>query len=479
MIKKLILLLGIWIGAFCAIARTGYPYIYMKPNIDASGLSDVKDLRMGEPVCGTNGLYSMPSVVNMRYEHGRMYVVGNQCYAKVQNFFDGYFHNDNEGNPVIEWGPGSQPTRAYSSPTRYFFDFSFNCKAEGTAFFQIQLRSNKDEEGVAYAEIPLEEYTNVSFRLDGIYPALFDRSHEWLYGKVARGSLTGEFAVEKFDGEKVINDKSYRVLKRCDGDVYNPDEAYEIAYIRYDGIRLLMLPVDNELPLDMWCSGLEGTVNPRDVLGNEEIPILDVYNVTTVMTFKDVPMNRLDVRIPMGINHMFDEYGRLVAELAMNAIQGDRRFSYKFIRWVNLNNNINMVEGIGMLGDCVNSFAYPSMIGDGDSSKGVQKLIRMSDVESGRDMYLDKDLYAQYLEMTSEVDLIASDPVSGLNFSNGKLSWQSEYPVLVRVISIDGMIIKEIAIAGAGEISLADIPKGIYIVRLAKGNGEISRKIKI
>lgn len=397
------------------------------PTFDVSGLSDVKDFTFRSASEDRDNSYTYttePPVINIRYNEGRMYIKATECFMNVTNGrynLKGFFHENEDGDVVIEWFWSKIPFSIEGTGIEYF-DYSFNCKAQGKAIIQRSLKVQENRDDVEFMEVNLTEGMDLTFRMEGYWPKMFDPSCEWLYGKVDESGLTGEFAVEKFDGETNINNHIYHVLKRCDSDHYNPEDSYVIAYIRYDGVSLWLLGADVDLPLSMWYSSRTGTINPFKSLGSNEVRIMDVYNTDGYSySFKDLANNKISIKSILESDFVLDDY----AKLWYDNYDITYVAAYDWLKRLRLKDGITVIEGIATIGNCVHSLAYPSipagpLTPTSHLKGGVQKLIRVaggwemarftpSEEESLHTIYEDKTLYSAYRQMTSGLNTIESD----------------------------------------------------------------------
>ena len=465
-----------------------YAFAFAKelPDIDLSRLEDVQDFQISARA--TNDKYgnltqdvnlltrTQPGIVNVRYQEGRLYVNATQIHGVFAGGGDvaGVFHSTDGKNPVFEW-EWTFPSHYIDSKNNYFFDYSFNCKAEGTARFQVQFDSaTSDRSEVQYLELALEEGLNVNFRVDGFYPSIFDEVNEWLYGKASSdGKLSGEYAVEKFDGVKTIEDKVYHILKRSENISYSPEQSYEIAYMRFDGRSLKLLPIDTPLAFGIWVEGMNGAFTPIDDLGREELPLMDVYNSADGVAFKDVINNRIEILSTESVVDDFDWYDRDYLQYWSQQYDMTRqKADMQLTRTVNLSGGLSLIESVGMVGNCANSLAYPVMISDEWKGANVQKLIRMYKIKdndgqtSKRTIYQNDDLASQFDAYISGVNAIEMDGQGELRFYEDNVSWTIGEEGMLTLTALDGEVVKKVPIKESGEISVADLSSGMYIVTL-------------
>ena len=423
--------------------------------------------------CGSRVLYDNRKhvpVANFQYKDGILYVKYSDIYLRSYAHPDYLRHFTYDENGCLRFGWRHDTDGPWISPTQTLWDFSFSI--EYTGDFEVDLFANyayRDFDSNGRITLSTHEGMNITVRMDS-EEGLIKNTSSLLYAKVKDGKITGGYAVEKIYGTEEIEGLTYDCLYRCDGTEFDINSAELIAYMRYDGIYYYVLPPDKDLPLSMWIEGENTYVNLFEKCGGKEIVAYDLFNSAGSYSFFDFPLGRLEIAEVVNCKDVFDHSSTIQAEKDFRKVNNS-----PLHRKITTTNGIIALEDVGTVGDCIHSVAYPSLFSY-DTGKPSQKLIYKDSFGSD---YMDEDLYEQYRQHITGIDMPKSEEYPLLKYSRKVLQYTGITPASITIFDSGGKIAKNLKINERLEINLFDMPTGAYTVLLETGTTRRTRKILI
>ncbi len=401
-------------------------------------------------------LLTSPPTMHLKWKNGNLYITYNNVFQFDQYATAPKLYIDDDGVLVITTKDNSQWGHWTSFTVRGFKNISFNLEYSGKV--RVMPFMKYIPKNPYYITLTAQYDLDCTIRLDSKETTdFFLPGTEWTYAMVRDGKLTGQFSVERFsDDTTCINGYEYKTLLHCEGDTFNPDQAYPIAYMRNDGLKYYVLGVDAELPASIWTDAIDGTVNPYKITEGKEYALYDLYNYLYWSTaYPDVLANRREFTMILSETTVKPPVYEPSWEITPTSM---RPFTLP-VKQLTLRNGGLIREGVGFLGDCIHSLAYPSHIAEASTSGAkiimVDQTIPETESWPERDehlRYIDENLYAEFKNIISKVNDITDNNTGLVTVSGTTVTYNGTENAELRLYNPDGILI--VSKSGIGPFSL-------------------------
>lgn len=412
--------------------------------------------------------------LNLKYTDGTLYVnydccrLGGPFYAVVPDVY-----LDENNTLHIEWD--NLYSHNIESMLYHRIDCSYNVRHTGRISVSDRLckwaniLGNKEKKNI---ELDLYEGMDMTIPIDR-YQSLLPNDYYrqiWLYGYVQNGKLTGRFATVRCvylwpdDNHKT----ELSEVRRTESDVFDENNSRIMGYIRDDGLKHYVTPVNDNLPYDLWIDGMEGSFNPWKMTGGEDFTPYEFYPQEGFFISKDFILDNYSVHNITGQRDIWQDFYTLDCNW----------YSYaSIVRELTLDNDIRIREDLGMYGNCANDILYPSLAGSDGTQPRLQLICSKYFKSATRWMmvYADPELYQQYNEYLASVDTIGEEKEMDLSFNGTEVTLTGYGEGCIDIYSIDG--IRVVTAAGTGTIKAdtSGLNSGIYIAKAGR-NGQVATK---
>lgn len=230
-----------------------------------------------------------------------------------------------------------------------------------------------------------------------------------------------------------------------------------MGYVRNDGLRHYVTPVNDNLPYDLWVDGMEGSLNPWEMTGGKEFTPYEFYPEKGVFVTRDFVLDNFKV---FEIRDHADEKQECLVG------QGNISSPYSggVVRHILLGEGVHAREDIGMYGLCGNDLLYPTMAGEGSAQlRLIASYYQKGDTKYM--IYTDPVLYPQYQKSLAHIEssISAADEVLEYVGSEVRFSCGGEGDLVI--YSIEGLSMARITGSVVLCVDIANLPSGIYIAK--------------
>lgn len=330
-----------------------------------------------------------------------------------------------------------------------------------------------DNREVANVEFETSEGLYITIPIDRSQ-SLFPHCHyiqTWLYGYVKDGRLIGRFATLGHKHNKEMT--SGCEIRRCESDIFDVTNSRLMGYVRNDGFKHYVTPVDDELPYDLWVEGMEGSFNPWEMTGGLEFTPYEIYPEEGFFITRDFILDDFKV---FDVKAQADVLQKCIQDKSEGALAGG------VVRDIMLEDGIHVREDIGMYGECANDLLYPTMAGN-DSDHPQLRLICAYYQIPGQDLqipiYSNTNLYSQYQEYLSGIEMMENMPECKLDYSGNEVRWKGSGVCALEIYSVEGVCVQRVEGTAQLRIETSRLPSGIYLIRGEDAGGTHVKSIYV
>lgn len=400
--------------------------------------------------------YNQVGTVRLQFSRGALSVSYRECRMDRDYEYIPEVYLDCNGVLHIEW---EKRIAYFDCTTHYLMNMSFKVRHSGDVSVSNSVCDNPlNYNGKSrYVNFAAEEGLDITIPIDrsqSLFPVCRD-SQVWLYGYAKWDGLTGRYATVCHTHGSDLT--AACEIRRCESDVFDENNSRLMGYVRNDGLRHYVTPVNDDLPYDMWVDGMEGSFNPWEMTGGKEFTPYEFYPEKGVFVTRDFVLDNFKV---FEIRDHADE--------KQECLVGQRNISSPYsggvVRHIILGEGVHAREDIGMYGLCGNDLLYPTMAGEG---KAQLRLI-CSYYQKGDNKYMiytDPIFYPQYRKSLAEIDASVSVTDEKLEYVDPEVRFSCGDECSLAIYSVEGRCVNSVAGSGVLCIDITKYPSGIYIAK--------------